>query len=390
LKTTRIPPANWLAIGLIAVISVYIVQSLWNITSTTRFGEIDFTGYWSATYLLHNGENPYSVELMGTVQRLQAHSTLGVTLMAWNPPFLFVFLLPLAWLPFTIAKFVWLVINILTVTTAGWLLTQLYLPAENPRLKLIFLIFAIGFPAVLAGLYMGQVTFLVLGGLVACMSLIKKEQWFWAGAALIFTTVKPHIVILPVIYLLVYMARRRQFKGWLGLASAGLACIIILFTFRSDVLYDLLGETMITRVNWATSTIGGLVSYLGVSEKARYLIVLFLPLPFLLASYPEKINLELSVALLTLITVPTTIFGWSYDQAVLLIPIAQVFHWLVRLKYKLPILISIAGATALNYYQRLVTINEVYYVWIPLFWLLLFCIIWYKISLVENHAGQKL
>ena len=386
MKTTGTIPTNWLSISLIIFIALAVVLSLWNITATTHFGEIDFMGYWSATYLLSHGENPYSTVLMEAVERQQAHSTLGVTLMAWNPPFLFVFLLPLAWMPFTVARFIWFLLNFITIITAGLMLARLYLPEEAPRLKLIFLLFAIGFPAVLAGFYMGQVTFLVLWGLVACMSLIKKERWFWAGAVLILTAVKPHMAILPVIYLLAYMARRRQFKGWIGLASAGLVCLIILFAFRPDLVHDLLGETTIAQVNWATPTIGGLLSYLGVSEMARYLILLFLPVPLLLAIYPEKINLELAVALLTLITVPTTLFGWSYDQAVLLIPIAQVFGWLVRLKSRLPIIAAMACAIALNFYQRGVIINEVYYLWIPLFWGLLFGIVWYKVSLAKNYA----
>ncbi len=386
MKTTRTNPTNWLSITLIIFIALVLVLALWNITATSHFGEIDFMGYWSATYLLSHGQNPYSAELMEAVQLQQAHSTLGVTLMAWNPPFLFVFLLPLAWLPFTVARFVWFLINFITIFAAWLMLARLYLPEEAPRLKLIFLLFAIGFPAVLAGFYMGQVTFLVLLGLVACMSLIKKEKWFWAGVVLILTAVKPHMAVLPVIYLLAYRARRRQYKGWIGLAAAGLVCLIILFVFRSSLLHDLLGETTIAQVNWATPTIGGLLSYLGVTEMVRYLIILLVPVPIVLAMYPEKINFELAVAVLTLITVPTTLFGWSYDQAVLLIPIAQVFGWLVRLKSKLPIIIAIAGAIVLNFYQRGLIINEVYYLWIPLFWGLLFGIVWYQVSLAKNYA----
>jgi hypothetical protein len=384
-KTTGTAITTWLFIGLIILIALFVILSLWNIASTTHFGEIDFMGYWSATYLLSNGENPYSMERMEEVQRLQVHSTLDVTIMAWNPPFLFTFLLPLAWMSFDTAKFVWLVINIITIITAGLMLIYLYMPEVSPRFKLIFLAFVIGFPAAIAGLYMGQVTFLVFLGLVACMALIKKEQWFLAGAVLILTMIKPHMVVLPMIYLLVYMAQHRQYRGWVGLAFAVFTCLSILLIFRANLIYDLLGETAIARVSWATSTIGGLFSYLGLSEGARYLILVLLPLPLLLAKYPEKFNMELSVALLTLITVPTTFFGWSYDQTILLIPIAQVFSWLVHSKYRLPIFICITCAMIVNYYQRLVTINDVYYVWVPLFWWAIFGLVWYNSSLEEGH-----
>ena len=230
---------------------------------------------------------------------------------------------------------------------------------------------------------MGQVIFLVFWGLVTCMALIKKEQWFWAGAVLIFTTIKPHMSILAVIYLLIYMAYQHQYRGWGGLLVAGITCLFVLFAFRLNWIYDLIGESAIAPVNWATPTIGGLFSYWGLSESVRYLIILLLPLPFLLARYPTQISMESSVALLTLITVPTTFFGWSYDQTVLLIPIAQIFSWIIRSRHQLLKSLTIIGITCalvINYYQRLLTINEVFYVWIPLFWCLVFLLTWYGFS----------
>ena len=346
-------------------------------------------GYWSSTYLLHHRENPYSVDLMTAVQRTEVHSTLDVTIMSWNPPILFVFLLPLAWMSFTTAKFMWLVINMTLIISAGLMLTRIYIPMSYPRAKLIFLVYAIGFPAVIAGLYMGQITFLVFWGLVLCLTLIRKEQWFWAGCVLIFTAIKPHLTILSVIYLLAYLAKRRQWQGWLGLVFTGMACSVILFLFRPGLLNDLQGATVVASVPWATSTLGGLISFLGFSELPRYLIFLLLPLPFLLVKYSDAFNIELSVALLTLITVPTTFFGWSYDQTILLIPIAQIFGWLPRSRYKLPIIVAIACATAINYYQRLLVINETYYVWVPLFWSVLFGLVWHDISLMDNHHAYS-
>lgn len=343
-------------------------------------------GYWSATYLLSNGENPYNIDLMQSVQQVQVRSNLGVTIMAWNPPSLFVFLLPLAWMSFTTAKFIWLVGNIVTVLTATLILTGIYMADSPPKVKLVFLSIAIGFPAVIAGLYMGQVTFLVFWGLVASMALIRKEQWFWAGTVLILTTVKPHLAILSVMYLLLYMAKQRKYCGWAGLIVSGIFCVTILLILRPDLIYNLGGETAVAQVSWATATIGGLLSHLGLSETSRYLILLFLPLPFILIRYSHKISMELSIALLTLITVPTTFFGWSYDQAILLIPIAQVFGWLVHLKPKYKMLVSmcIGSGIAISYYQRLLIINDVYYVWIPLFWWLIFAIVWREFSLMDK------
>lgn len=113
-------------------------------------------GYWSATCLFSNGKNPYSLDLMTAVQRLEAHSTLDVTIMSCNPPTLFDILLPLARMPFPTAKFVWLFINMTLVLTAGWMLTGKYMQTASARVRLAFLVFVIGFPAVLAGTNLRQ------------------------------------------------------------------------------------------------------------------------------------------------------------------------------------------------------------------------------------------
>jgi hypothetical protein len=359
--------------------------SLWNLVSTTDFGDSDFKIYWAATYLLSRGENPYSFELIENVYRTQLHRAIDAPIMAWNPPFLFVFLLPLAWLPFISAKFAWLAISIALVATAAIMLSRIYLATASPRVKLAFLVVALGFPAAITGMFMGQVTFLVFWGLVACLALIKKEQWFWAGAVLILTTIKPHIVILPVLYIMIYMTRERKYSGWAGLLAASVACLAILLIFHTGVLYNLVGETSVASAHWFTTTLGGLFSYLGITEAMRYLILLLLPLPFLLARFPEEAPLEFSVALLTLITVPTTIYGWSYDQTILLIPVAQIFSWLSQAKEKLPIIACIIGVTTLHYLQRVLPLNEVYYVWIPFFWWFIFGMAWRSTRTWRSH-----
>lgn len=378
---------SWI-LGCLATLFVLAIGlALWNLVATTEFGGSDFQIYWSAAYLLGRGENPYDIELVKSVQLSQVGALSNDQIIAWNPPFLFVVLLPFVWLPFLLAKFAWLIVNLLLIVTATIMLTRIYLADASPRTRLWFLILAVGFPAAITGLYMGQVTFLVFWGLVLSLMLIRGGQWFWAGAALILTTIKPHLVVLPALYLLVVMAYRRKFQGWAGLAITGLAFLAVLLSFRSDILLKLVGETSVASGRWATTTIGGLLSYLGVTEAGRFLVLLLLPLPFFLAKDPDRFSVEFSVAVLTLITVPTTIFGWSYDQAILLIPVAQVFGWLGRSRLKAGIIAAIVAVIFLHYYQRTLPFNEVYYVWIPLAWCLIFGLAWYgRPSLEKGYA----
>ena len=260
------------------------------------------------------------------------------------------------------------------------MLGSLYPLQDKKRLPLIYLLFAFVFPQVLVGINAGQVTFLVFFGLVACLWMIKREQWFWAGAILILTTIKPHLVILQFTYLLFYMIQKRKYEGWAGFFATGIIFLVILFTLRPQLINDLVGLLKIAPTKWSTPTIGGLLSYLGITEAGRYLVVLLLPLPFILGKHQESISVEFSIALLTLLNVPATFFGWSYDQTILLIPIAQTFQWLHRSKtnsLKIGVILAIVIALGINYSQRVTGIYEVYYVWVSLFWCLIFAITWF-------------
>lgn len=387
MNTTRTSTTTWIFSGLVILLVLFILFSLWNIASTTDFGESDFMIYWAATYLIRNGQNPYNLELIKSIQAAQVHWKPEVHTMAWNPPFLFIFLLPFAGMSFLIAKFTWLITSLLIVITAAFMLIYVYMKDASPRAKLTFVVFAVAFPAVITGLYMGQVTFLVFWGLVASLFLIKREHWFWAGAVLILTSIKPHIVLLPGIYLVVYMARLRKFQGWAGLVTAITVGFAILLLLAPDLINNMMGETSVASGRWATSTIGGLLSYWNITEAARFLFVLLLPLAVYMAMHPEKFTVEFSVALLTLINLPTTFYGWSYDQTILLIPIAQVFSWLTRSKYRVPIIVFILVALAFNYFQRVLPLNEVYYVWVPLAWWIIFGITWREVSFLNQKLA---
>jgi hypothetical protein len=185
------------------------------------------------------------------------------------------------------------------------------------------------------------------------------------------------------------MASRGRGGGGAGLAAAGLTCAAVLFLLRPEWVGDLVGEMSIAPVHWATPTIGGLLSHYGVSEAARYLIVLLLPLPVLLAWRERGRRLEYSAALLTLLTVPCTFFGWSFDQVILLIPAAQVFAWLADVKgggVRVGLGIAIAGGVLVNWVLRVLNLNDLFYLWYPLYWWLLFGIAWRLSGKAEEHG----
>lgn len=374
------PLKKLLLLSLIVAAAFGLAAMVWQIGINTDMGEPDFLGYWSAAYLLREGKNSYDPELMKTLEDQVLEIDYDFVIMAWNPPTLFVFFLPLTGLSFQTAKAVWLVINVFILMGTAVLISRIYLPQGKIKTLLFFLLFAISFPQVIVAMSSGQVTFWLGLSIAASMALIKREQWFWAGAVLIFTSFKPHIVLLAWIYLMLYIAQRRKYEAWAGFVAACLVCSAVLFIYRPLWISDLIGQFSNPPTAWTTPTIGGALRYFGITDAARYLIFLFLPLPFILAKNRSKFSLEFSVALLTVITIPTTLFGWSYDQSILFIPIAQVFAWLSQLDNKKIVFvfgIVITASQVLNYIHRAINSHEIYYLWIPIFWLVVFGIGWY-------------
>lgn len=342
---------------------------IWRLTALS-VGVGDFRAYWSASRLLMEGRNSYDPDNMLEMEQAHVDPEQSFTMMAWNPPTTFVFILPLAWAPFQIAKSVWFLVNLTLILLSCLLLGLVYLPPGRVPL-LTYNLIAVFFAPVLVALLIGQITFLVVFGVAASIALIKRENFFWAGVVLILTSVKPHMVMLIGPYLLLYMALRRKWPGWLGLGVAGAICVAILFILRPGWVTDFQGLLSIAPVNWATPTLGGFLATYGIGSWSRYLAFAFLPMVLIFLRQTSPISLETAASVLVLVTIPTTFFGWSYDQSLLLMPIAQIIGWLFTSLHSGRWWATIAAmvlAMTLNIVQRIIATDEVYYVWVPIAW----------------------
>lgn len=342
---------------------------VWRLTALP-VGVGDFRAYWSASRLLLEGRNFYDPDNMLEMERAHVDPEQDFTMMAWNLPATFVFILPLAWVPFQIAKSIWLLVNLTLILLSCLLLGSVYLPPGRAPL-LTYNLMAVFFAPVLVAILIGQITFLVVFGLAASIALIQRERYFWAGVALILTSVKPHLVMLIGPYLLLYMALRRKWSGWLGLGVAGAICAATLFILRPGWATDFQGLLSIAPVNWATPTLGGFLATYGIGSWSRYLVFAFLPLVLIFLRPASRISLETAASVLVLVTIPTTFFGWSYDQSLLLAPMAQIIGRLfasLRSGGRWATIAAMVLAMTLNMAQRIIATDEVYYVWVPIAW----------------------
>ncbi len=339
---------------------------------TVPIGVSDFNAYWAASRLLLEGRNPSDYDNMLEMERAHFDPDKDFAMMTWNPPTLWVFLLPLAWMPFNVARSIWLLINVALILVSCLALGSVYLPRGRVAPLLIYYLVMVFFSPMLLAILTGQVTFLCVFGVAASMFLIKCERWFWAGAVLVLASVKPHMVMLVGPYLMFYMALRRKWAGWLGLGVAGIACLVILCILRPSWIIDFSALLDAPPIDWATPTIGGFLALYGVGPWLRYAGIGFLLLlPFFLCR-PKPVSLETAVSVLILLTIPTTFFGWSYDQSLLLVPIAQIVGWLfgpVRsVVGRWMVIAAMVVTMVVNMAQRVAGTSDVYFFWVPLAW----------------------
>ncbi|MCJ7739192.1 MAG: DUF2029 domain-containing protein [Anaerolineae bacterium] len=363
---------SWLSIALLVLLSVILCGLVITAIDGTDVGKTDLKAYWSASRLVWEGRNPCAPETMLSMQQQHVDPQLQASLMAWNPPSLWVFMLPLTWLPFEIARFVWLLANIGMTYATCILLLRIFVPGSSIRTQAIFIALAILFVPTLTVIQKGQVTLLVLLGLVGAVHLIKHDRWFWAGAFLCLTSVKPHLVTLTVPYLLAYAIMRKEWRFVWGLLSTSVFCMLTLFALRPEWIQDYSAYFSNPPSNWLTPTLGGLLQQVGVSGWPQYAgLTLLVLLPRFLGRSSRR-SLESTVSLLTLITIPTTFFGWSFDQVMLLIPMAEIFSWILASGH--PILVRIGASFAsisvivVSYVLRSVTHNDIHFIWIPILW----------------------
>lgn len=349
-----------------------------------RVGSNDFSAYWSASRLFLEGRNPYDQENLSEMQLVHLGSNKDGILMVWNPPTVWIFLLPVSWMPFETARVVWLLINIVLVLVSCFILRQIYFPMRTPIVLLVYCLTVVTFAPVLIAIIIGQITFLVLFGLTTSLFFIKHERWFWAGAMLIFITPKPHLVMLAAPYLMLYMAVHRKWRGWLGLGVAGVACVVILFALRPAWIADFSLILKNPPVRWLTPTLGGVLKSHNIGAWGQYFGLAFLLLLPRFLRQPEILPVESVVSLLTLITVPSTFFGWSFDQSILLIPMAEIIYWLsdplCSNKMRWGLSLGIAIVLLANLVQHMVAKNEVDYFWVSIAWGGIYALAWWEMN----------
>ena len=372
-------------VKLVLVLLLGALILLFPISLPAGAGDRDLQAYWSSAYLFAHGEDFSDPIRLGEIERTLTTHDDPETLYSWFSPIGNVILLPFTLLPFTRAVSYWLVINIIVLFGSALLIWG------DLDHKWISLVAAFSFSMSVYSLVFGQINFLEVLGLALFLSLSRADRPYLAGASLVLTTIKPHLVILTLPILLLDLLRKKEWKALAGFFAAMLFCMLILFAFYPPWIQSFTGVVSSGMGNVReTPTLTGLLVILGqyTIGKGVWLIALLAGIAWWLKSgknWDRRKFIDISLAV-GLIVAPV---GWSYDQIMLLFPILSLLAWVVQgaipsTVSKIVVALLILG-NLLAYIQHIPVPSDVWFFWIPFLVLGLYLVAWNQ---MESKASK--
>jgi Glycosyltransferase family 87 len=189
----------------------------------------DFRGYYAAARVVMAGGNPYDYNVLAPVLN-------SITLAVGNYPYYYApwlawIMMPLAQLPFELARGVWMFFNLAVWNVSLWQLGKwIEWPREGWRRWSLFLVATVVFAWITWR--DEQTGILLFGLLMLAAAAIRKRNWALGGLCLALLLVKPNISLIPVFAISLWLARRRAWGivgsmcGW-TLAMLGTAWLSI-------------------------------------------------------------------------------------------------------------------------------------------------------------------
>ena len=212
---------------------------------------------WHGTReLLFHGRDPYGADISREIQKVYYGHALDLAgadkgkdeqRFAY-PVYVVFYLAPTVRMDFSTVQWVlrW-TLGILTVLSVPhWLRVLGWQPSWPALLTIILL--TLGSPALVQALRLQQLALLVAFLLAGCAALLARGRLLWAGCLLAGATIKPQLVLLPVIWLLVWATgdwKNRQKIVW---GFAGMMAL-------------LMGAGQILLPGWLGEFVRGLFAY---------------------------------------------------------------------------------------------------------------------------------
>jgi hypothetical protein len=291
---------------------------------------VDFGASWSAARLLCRGENSYNNRALLENER-SAGWSMAEAVVPWNPPWALAIMIPLALLPFSFAKWVWIVINGLLILILADYWWNAYGGSREQRMA-SWLASVWYFPCIVA-LYFGQMSLFVLAGVTGMAWSLRRRKMEWLGFFILLASLKPHLLFPMWLFLIFWIARQKRWQILIRAGSGILSACIVVACLRPGIYHDyaLAATSVHSPAIWATPTIGTLLR-VEFSDIPKWII--FLPgicgvlLSMLLwKKWRENFSWDLHLDPILLLSLATASYAWIFDWAILLPCLIRIFVW---------------------------------------------------------------
>jgi hypothetical protein len=316
-------------IGLIVTVAVLILQ-IYNLSDPSKLIVNDSLEYWAAARLLIVCGNPYSPDEMLELQR-----TVGwhdpSPLMMWNPPWTLSIVMPLGFLPYSLAKVLWLFMLFIALFLSSDLSWQIY--NGDPKYRWLAWLLGMTFFPTLITLKLLQIGPIMLLGVVCFIYFQKSNRPFMAGMACVLISIKPHFLYLFWIVLMLWVITNRQWRVVIGTIVGFFIIMAIPHVFNPNVLSQYLITIAVTGgpSDWASPTLGGYLRLLvGADRYWLQFVSLGIGLPWSVWYWTQRRidwKWERNLPIVLMASIVTACYGWTYDQVVLIPLLIQVAIW---------------------------------------------------------------
>jgi hypothetical protein len=381
----RTKNSRWRSIAAAGIVvgGLCLLAAIFSVSFTGQDGATrDFIGYWAAGQQIAHGANPYDA---GEVLRLEKAVGLGnlQIKITPSPPVGLALVIPLGFLSAKSGLVFWSVAQLGCLSIALWIVWLLE-GRPSSRIHLFGYLFA---PA-LACLMAGQLGIFCLLG-VSVFLLWHERRPFYAGAALLPMTLKPHLFLAVGLVLLFWVIWRRSPRILAGLAAAMAASFAVVLFFdrgawaqyvammHSNLIQDRFAPTLSAylRLYLARGTVW--LEYLPAATACGWAVWYFL-------SRRERWNWMDHGLLVLLVSVMCAPYAWVTDEAVLLPAVLVGVYRAIEARRSL-IPIAIFGVGALIELYANVRITAWYYTWTTPAWL-----VWYLYATWTPKISPKM
>jgi hypothetical protein len=353
-------------VTVILLAMIFYFKALQNYTHQD-YTNSNFFFFWLSGHMMWTGQNPYN-----PTQWLAGHDAFGVT---WRPNQIFPYPLPLAFLMAPLglvslgqAYLAWQIVSeIAMALTVFWLIRHWRGQAQR-RLFLPLVIFLLFFGPVYLTLQIGSVGALALVTVLLAILLLEQGQPIWAGMVLSLTLLKPPQGLTLLILAGIWFLARRDWKAILGVFLGGIMLLIagmirdplwvIKFRSASAVVLDRTMGLDSNVYSFAYLACNQNVTCMWMAGTLGAILILAAGGYYLWRNHDrftawEAFNIIIPLGFIS------TIYLWSYDQLLYVIPITWIVGTLVeRTKSYILVFIFLISLDVLSFYSLLVQANS--------------------------------